>query len=761
MTDTKLKSKSQLAKLLAIENITFQHNPSAKTASFDVKSRLLTLPVWQNISEDLYDMLVVHEVGHALDTPADGWLEAIESIAKNVYEKPSERAKNSIRGFLNVIEDARIDKRQKRRYPGSRRNYVVGYKELISRDFFGTATRDINNLSFIDRANIYFKGGVLLGIQFSAVEKKLLNKIAEAETFEDVVIVTEEVFKFSKVQNDMNQTISSGDIDMNEFEDEDEDSDDYVWGDDDDEDEHEGDENVRQGDLSSKNSDPKKEDDSDESENEDDDTQGKRGDRGNGDIDENSKTGGSRQSDGAGNSSMFDDDNVPESETERAWQQNVANITMNTEKNFIYLDVPKPIIDNFVDDYKVFISQNMSKVSPETYKVCYEEMSRFKTEENNTISFMVKEFEMRKSAENYAKTSIAKTGVIDTNKLHSYKYNDDIFRRLATVPNGKNHGFVMILDWSGSMHPNIRKTVKQLMSLVLFCKRVQIPFEVYTFRELEHFENTMVVDKTSWGTTIMGVKCFEKQNNTINFHSFRMRNVLSSRMNTAELNQAMTLLWMARFRLPVDGMGGTPLNQAIVATEELIYRFRKKNRVQIVNTIFLTDGDSNPVEGAYYDKTMYPFKRLGNEYILRDNVSKKEYKLGSNILACYHQLTTVLLNVLKDRTGCNLIGFFLSNDSPRYVANRFFDKTEDAYKKVFNSMKENKFVAISDAGYDEYYIINVRDMNITNEKLEVTPEMSKNQVAKSFLKFSEKKSVNRVMLKRFVERIANPPKKRA
>ena len=105
----------------------------------------------------------------------------------------------------------------------------------------------------------------------------------------------------------------------------------------------------------------------------------------------------------------------------------------------------------------------------------------FRNEEQETISFMVKEFEMRKAADTHSRVAISKTGVIDTNKIHSYKYNDDIFRRLTTLPQGKNHGFVMFMDWSGSMRTDLKNTMKQLFSLVMFCKRVQIPFEVYPF----------------------------------------------------------------------------------------------------------------------------------------------------------------------------------------------------------------------------------------------------------------------------------------
>ena len=66
-----LVQKSQLARLLATENMTIEHSQSAKTASFDTNNRKLILPIWSKASEDLYDMLVAHEVGHALITPRE------------------------------------------------------------------------------------------------------------------------------------------------------------------------------------------------------------------------------------------------------------------------------------------------------------------------------------------------------------------------------------------------------------------------------------------------------------------------------------------------------------------------------------------------------------------------------------------------------------------------------------------------------------------------------------------------------------------
>ena len=65
-----------LAKLLATENLTVQHSGSASTASFNVKDRILTLPVLTGASQEVMTMFAAHEVGHALQTPSD-WTEQV------------------------------------------------------------------------------------------------------------------------------------------------------------------------------------------------------------------------------------------------------------------------------------------------------------------------------------------------------------------------------------------------------------------------------------------------------------------------------------------------------------------------------------------------------------------------------------------------------------------------------------------------------------------------------------------------------------
>ena len=107
-TTSLIEQKSLLAKLMAAENISVEHK-KIPTAAFDVKNRVLYLPIlkWKPGSE-VYDLFCAHEVGHALWTPEDGW-----------HSSASKKGKG-YKSFLNVVEDARIEKKIKRKFAGAR-----------------------------------------------------------------------------------------------------------------------------------------------------------------------------------------------------------------------------------------------------------------------------------------------------------------------------------------------------------------------------------------------------------------------------------------------------------------------------------------------------------------------------------------------------------------------------------------------------------------------------------------------------------------
>jgi len=158
--------KSQLAKLLATEDLIVEHK-NVQTAQFEVRTRVLTLPNWDKASNNVYDSLVAHEVGHALYTPDRDWW----------------KEKNIPHSFMNIVEDVRIEKLMKRRYAGLAKTFYNGYNELNDEDFFDIDGKDLTDFNLADRINLYYKVGAWNDISFSDAETPIVRLIENAETF--------------------------------------------------------------------------------------------------------------------------------------------------------------------------------------------------------------------------------------------------------------------------------------------------------------------------------------------------------------------------------------------------------------------------------------------------------------------------------------------------------------------------------------------------------------------------------------------------
>ena len=85
------------------------------------------------------------------------------------------------------------------------------------------------------------------------------------------------------------------------------------------------------------------------------------------------------------------------------------------------------------------------------------------------VNYLVKEFEMKKTDAICSRLLLLRTGVLDCSKLHAYKYNEDLFKKVTTLSDGKNSwSRCYILDWSGSMGNVMLDTIKQLYNLIWF-----------------------------------------------------------------------------------------------------------------------------------------------------------------------------------------------------------------------------------------------------------------------------------------------------
>ena len=704
MSNTKTTSKTILAGLLATENLTVTHSADAQTASFDLKNRVLTLPVWESMSNSLYDMLVGHEVAHALHTPCDGWKDNIDELA-SMHGLPYAL----VQQYVNVVEDARIERLIKKQFPGLRRDFLNAYVDLMNRDLFDLDGRSISDLGLIDRLNLEFKVGIHAGetIPFAPAESQWIERIKGADTFSDVLDIV----------NDLLASI----IDDNEEQEQEQESTESESG--------EGDDSA-----------PESSDDSGDDSGED--QQQGSGSAGDDDTEDGADADSSPEAgDDASDEDVAADSgtNVPESLTESAFSK-VADAMRddnpngwdNAEETLERVDLEKHVID-----YKSFHRRlaNGLKQTPNK-ELSDRDCRQFIVRSKPTVNTLVKQFEMKKQADAHKRVQIAKSGVLDTVKMMNYKWSEDVFRKTATVRDGKNHGLVMFLDWSGSMCEQIEETMQQVIQLVLFCKKVNIPFECYAFTSAMpcEFEGKGEIPDEYWKNT---------------HYRFSLLNIFSSRMNKRELDAALPQCYaLARSQSfhnnqpSVDrefSLGGTPLNEAILAAIDIVPSFKKNNNVQIVNTVFLTDGSSNGMHVPYNGTLKIKGDRIG-------------------VQVNQQNATNLLTKMLKDRTGSNVVNFFLANWSPTKFSRGayYYFRDEDKMLAGLETWKSDNYAISSNdsQGWDEQYLIRTVKVDNTDAMDNVQDSDTMTKKKNAFLKSMKGRNTSRVVLNRFIDLIA-------
>ena len=719
--------KGTLAKLLATENLTVEHR-KVTTASFDVNNRVLILPIWKTASNTVYDLLVGHEVGHALYTP----------------NKPHD----GDRGFVNVLEDVRIEKLMKRTYPGLRKSFFDGYHELNRDDFFGVNHEDLTKIPFIDRINLWFKGNA--NIRFSPEEQVWVDRAAKTETFDEVVQLAIDLYgRAEKIEDDKEDAESSdtapskGDLgDLRDM--------DIEW---DMQPSEKGDEQQQQQQqqISMDSDQPQAPVGTPEA---------------------NSSIGkqGSEDSD-------FDE---TESITQTAFDQALETLIDDNAKEWKYLTLPEVKVEDYIvpnkeirDDLKEhFFNPRQERVVTEEERTQFldhmaqyneyvvRKYNRFKKSANKEVNYLVKQFEMKKSADQYKRQATSKTGVINTNSLYKYKLTDDIFKRITTVPDGKNHGLVFHIDWSGSMTHVLLDTIKQTFNLVWFCRKAGIPFRVLAFQDVyfrAHSDD--------------GYARFKAGDLYIN-DSFKMLELLSSQQNAKSLDESMKVIFMQVFAMGgyrVNScqkytLGGTPLAEAIMCTRQLVDKMKKVENVQKVNVVCLTDGEANPMsyiseEDRWNDGNIEKVTRsiahaCASVFFLRDKKTGYTRRIDTHPYCT----TKEIVSFFREITDYNWIGIRLCSKGDLTRTLRYNDVQGIDYNVLDKTWKKERYFSISNAcGFSEQIYMPDRNIGESSEEIEVKAKgevATKAELQRAFKKHMGSKTSNKTVLNKFIEQIA-------
>ena len=722
MQVVKHEIKSQLAKLLATEDLIVEHR-KVDTAQFNVQTRVLTLPNWERASNNVYDSLVAHEVGHALYTPDREWF--------NEVKIPQ--------SFVNIVEDVRIEKLMKRRYAGLAKTFYNGYNELNDNDFFEIENEDLDTFNIADRVNLHYKVGAWVDVPFSVSEKSIVGVIGDVETFDETLSAAEALYNLCKKETEKKQ--KEEEINKEDFFLDNKDS---------------GMDNT-DSDVDDSNSDSV--DDSDSNM------------EGNIDIDYQPTT-----NSGGINASDLPDIEEPEIHTAQAFEDALKDLTNLNEDNKenVYVELPqvnlKSIIvpNNVVHDRINFHWQEEEKRWTDNkgdyllHEGCYDssdnEYYKFKKNAQKEVNYLVKEFECKKSASAYARSTVARTGVLDTTKLHTYKYNEDLFKKINVVPDGKNHGLVFILDWSGSMQYVLQDTLKQLYNLVWFCKKVSIPFEVYAFTNDYPREQFMTSSYE------------KKEGHALIEETFSLLNLFSSKVKSKELEIQMKNIFRIAcgfdrnvwtyYSIPLGmNLSGTPLNETLVALHQILPQFKKQNDVEKVQCVILTDGEGAPLRySKKFQRHWESEDYMGSQYI-NENCIIRNRKTGHTYscagLGHWADVSDLLIKDLRQSfPHTNFIGIrILANRDASQFIRRYTGYEGDAYYKINSRWKKEKSFAIKNSGYHTYFGLSSSSLS-NDDEFQVQEDATKAQIKRAFVKSLKNKKMNKKVLGEFVELVA-------
>ena len=706
-------SKTILGRLLAKENIKISYE-NTTTAMFSPSERHLIMPLFSSeVSNETQDLFLGHEVGHALYTPLD----AIERATQERLPK----------GFVNIIEDIRIENAILSTYPGLRSDFRAGYKELVDRDFFGTNERPIEEMAFPDRLNLFAKLRGAIQVPFASDEITIRDRIMAVSSFEDVLLASHELVAFMKAKHEEEKKKNGSSKQQNEQKDTTSDKQKSSGS---------SNESQAESSTSSENSEgaaqPGDESDDEESMmSASDDLE-----------DETSNEQVKATGTGAYTKGWAD---LYEVDTFNAEEDNKTKLTAKGNGIFV---INRPTSEQLLS--RILPNSNI-RAHRETVTASFERqrarmskrgVSKKFGKELNTIRLeeimdkvrvfrreylkdanaIARTFEMRRNARILAKASTSKTGKLDPATIHAYKYNDDLFKRSTIVEKAKNHGVVILIDFSGSMCHVMPGVLKQLTILVEFARRAKIPFAAYGFTTCEtrnYFSGVSrkPVPLKAGDLYIDGVAFFE---------------IISSDMSRPLQEEA--LQWI-NFRSIGDqlynnstytvreALGGTPLFQALTIAHEACKKLRSEKKLDKVALVTITDGEGDNPSGTKMQKR-YPDGALiaTIDTAPRANTVEIEY-CGKRLLKVCDRPAISGAHVLDAMRSDDIttVNFYLANRMINEIQNTFEVMAEyDASKtaKHFEShikVRSQHYIEIENIlGYDQKFIINAKSPVVGN-----------------------------------------------
>jgi len=372
---------------------------------------------------------------------------------------------------------------------------------------------------------------------------------------------------------------------------------------------------------------------------------------------------------------------------------------------------------------------------------------------------------MKKSAQRYARTQTAKSGQLNVNKLYSYKLTEDLFKRVQVCADDKNHGFIMLVDWSGSMHNVMRDTMRQVITLATFCRKVNIPFQVLAFSNHDNYSaNASQKESEQYKKVVEYYQVEKEQLHFMSRSSCWLYELLTHEMSQKDFDEMAfmmhSFMWHYSYTL---SLSGTPLTEALECSVGIVGRFIKKHNIDKMNFITLTDG-------AGYAKGMQDnWEKMDQVYgkgwngrwkekidTLIDPVTKKKYIVSGD----REKYDWAYLDMISNRYNCSTVGYFIGRNTYQGIREfAHFNIKGDMWSLDLDKMratcrKNGGWMSLKDCGRDEMFFLDSKKLNPVSQEIEVDGQKSSAQIARAFSKGMKQNRQSKVLMSTFVERVA-------
>ena len=684
-------SLSIFARALASENLSFSFDSEAQTASFDVKNRHLVMPVW-NVSETVQTMLVAHEISHALWTPYERSEELLKQAEADGY------IPEVLQRIANIVEDVRIEKLMKDKYPGTRRDFFLGYKEIMDKDMFGFKGADLSKTNLLNRLNIHFKWGVpgFIDLPLSHGEQEIARAIDGVTDFDQVYEVAKALYQHPDVQKMI--------------------------------------EEYKQA------------------------------------TEDNGE--GNKQGEGMLDKMLPDSDSFAKKNGE---EYNAGTLIITGVKNISEYVIPTATLrDAFMRDSSQYHHQADSILT--AYR-------QFVRESDAFVRQLVAQFERRKAADEIRRERPKQTGMLNLDRLHQYRTHDDIFLSKIIKQDGKNHGIVFLLDFSGSMSHQLKDCFLQVLQLVWFCEKAKIPFEVFSFTEQHpHTLHRFGIIPNVMHRPDQRRECL----NSMAYQNTRLLTLASSRDSAEDRERLLSMLYgmlvMQEISRPaIMHLGGTPTVEAVSLASQFMQDWVRANNIQIPTLMVVTDGNPNgiDVKTKQDDLSHYYYGSLDTITIMDEVTGTGTVLYPKKATVDFPNLIlSALLDGLKQTLNARCVGMFVG---PRSLGERDFlqfcvsnDELDAIYSNRSGHVdisKSPRYQAAKEAyadgaiivhpnrfpGYDSFFL--VKTPKIVKDEDAVVEAGTFTKIKNTFIKTMGRRATSRVFLTRYIDIVAGQPVK--